>query len=118
MVFEQLAVLKETEINWEKAVIVYEPLWAMGEGNITIATADQTQESCEMIRKWVSTNVNEAAAESVRIVYGGSVTEKNAVNFMKLADVDGFLVGTISTKPIFRTIFDMINKQVESEKWN
>lgn len=118
VVFEQLAVLKDTEINWEKAVIVYEPLWAMGEGNITIATADQTQESCEMIRKWVSTNVNEAAAESVRIVYGGSVTEKNAVNFMKLADVDGFLVGTISTKPIFRTIFDMVNKQVESEKWN
>jgi triosephosphate isomerase (TIM) len=94
---------------------VYEPLWAMGTS--IIASADQTQESCETIRKWVAQNVNEEAGEQVRIVYGGSVTETNAENFIKLNDVDGFLVGTISTRPIFRTIFEMTNKQVENEKW-
>jgi triosephosphate isomerase len=57
------------------------------------------------------------AAEQVRIVYGGSVTDTNAENFIKLPDVDGFLVGTISTRPVFRTIFELVNKQVESEKW-
>lgn len=112
---EQLSILKEIEIDWSKTVIVYEPLWAMG--TQVIASADQTQESCEMIRKWVAQNTNEEAADQVRIVYGGSVTETNAENFIKLADVDGFLVGSISTRPIFRTIFEMVNKQVENEKW-
>ena len=86
-------------------------------GTTVIASADQTQESCEIIRKWVQSNVSDEAAQAVRIVYGGSVTETNAENFIKLADVDGFLVGSISTRPIFRTIFEMVNKQVESEKW-
>jgi triosephosphate isomerase len=58
----------------------------------------------------VKENVNEAASEKVRIVYGGSVTETNAENFIKLTGVDGFLVGSISTRPIFRTIFEMVNK--------
>ena len=53
-------------------------------GTAIIASADQTQESCETIRKWVATNVSEEAAEAVRIVYGGSVTETNAENFIKL----------------------------------
>lgn len=70
-----------------------------------------------MIRKWVAQNVSDEAAECVRIVYGGSVTETNAENFIRLPDVDGFLVGSISTRPIFRTIFEMVNKQVEGEKW-
>ena len=114
---EQLNALKDMDINWSKVVIVYEPLWAMGTNNITIASPDQTQESCEAIRKWVKDNVNEDASEKVRIVYGGSVTETNAETFIKLKDLDGFLVGSISTRPNFRTIFEMVNKQVESEKW-
>lgn len=109
-------VLKDiAEFDWSRAVIVYEPLWAMGTS--VIASADQTQESCETIRKWVCSNVSQEAGETVRIVYGGSVTETNAENFIKLSDVDGFLVGSISTRPIFRTIFEMVNKQVENEKW-
>lgn len=112
---EQLSALKTMDIDWDKVVIVYEPLWAMGTS--IIASADQTQESCQEIRLWVNDNVNEAASEKVRIVYGGSVTETNAENFIKLTGVDGFLVGSIATRPIFRTIFEMVNKQVESEKW-
>ena len=112
---EQLQVLKDLEIDWANTIIVYEPLWAMGTS--VIASADQTQESAETIRDWVKQNVSEAASQQVRIVYGGSVTETNAENFIRLKGVDGFLVGTISTRPIFRTIFEMVNKQVEGEKW-
>ena len=53
---EQLRAIKTMDINWDKFVIVYEPLWAMGTS--IIASADQTQESCELIRKWVYDNVN------------------------------------------------------------
>lgn len=47
----------------------------MGTG--TIASADQTQEACEMIRLWVKENIGQKQSECVRIVYGGSVTESN-----------------------------------------
>lgn len=51
----------------------------------------------------------------MRIVYGASVTEMNAENLVKLPDVDGFLVGSSSCKPIFRTIFELVNKLVEGD---
>ena len=50
----------------------------------------------------------------VRIVYGGSVTETNADKLIELPDVDGFMIGSTSTKPIFRTIFDITNSSVEA----
>ncbi len=51
----------------------------------------------------------------VRIVYGGSVTETNADKLIELPDVDGFMIGSTSTKPIFRTIFDIVNTQAETQ---
>ena len=54
-------------------------------------------------------------ASMVRIVYGGSVTETNADKLIELADVDGFMIGSTSTKPIFRTIFDIVNTQAEAQ---
>ena len=114
VVFEQLQALKDAAVSdFSKVVIVYEPLWAMGTG--TIASADQTQESCEMIRQWVKENIGEEQSQLCRIVYGGSVTETNGENLIKLKDVDGFLVGSTSTKPIFRTIFDIVNNYVQEQ---
>ena len=92
-------------------MLVYEPLWALNTG--TIASADQTQEAAEFIRKWVRENIGEAQSKVVRIVYGGSVTESNADKLVELADLDGFMIGSTSTKPIFRTIFDIVNTFVE-----
>lgn len=110
---EQLNVLKAANItNWANVVLVYEPLWALGTG--TIASADQTQEIAEHIRDWVRQNIGEEQAQIVRIVYGGSVTETNVDKLIELADVDGFMIGSTSTKPIFRTIFDITNAHVES----
>ena len=97
--------------NWANVVLVYEPLWALNTN--TIASADQTQEAAEFIRGWVRQNIGEAQASVVRIVYGGSVTETNADKLIELPDVDGFMIGSTSTKPIFRTIFDIVNSYVE-----
>lgn len=52
----------------------------------------------------------------MRIVYGGSVTETNADKLIELNDMDGFMIGSTSTKPIFRTIFEIVTSFVES-KW-
>jgi triosephosphate isomerase len=58
VIHHQLSPLKEgVQLNWAKTIIAYEPLWAMGTG--TIASGDQTQESCEAIRTWVRHNVGE-----------------------------------------------------------
>ena len=46
----------------------------------------------------------------MRIIYGGSVTDSNCENLIKLSDVDGFLVGISSIKPSFRDIFATVNK--------
>ena len=111
VVFEQLQALLDAKVSdWNRIVIVYEPLWAMGTG--TIASADQTQETCEMIRDWVKKEVGKEQSEQVRVVFGGNVTEGNG-DLIKLPDVDGFLVGSTSTKPIFRTIFEIVNGYVQ-----
>ena len=60
-------------------------------------------------------NVGKEQASMVRIVYGGSVTETNADKLIELPDVDGFMIGSTSTKPIFRTIFDIVNTQAETQ---
>ena len=49
-------------------------------------------------------------ADAIRIVYGGSVTETNGENLIRLPDLDGFLVGSTSCKPIFRTLFEIVER--------
>ena len=97
----QLAALKEvlgTEASaWSKVVIAYEPIWAIGTGKV--ATTEQAQEVHAAIRSWLSEKVSPAVAEATRILYGGSVNEKNCKDLAKQADIDGFLVGGASLKP-------------------
>ncbi len=76
----------------EKVVIAYEPIWAIGTGRT--ATADQAQEACAFIRDVL--RARGAAAERVRILYGGSVKPANAAELLALPDVDGALVGGAS----------------------
>jgi triosephosphate isomerase len=72
-----------------KVVIAYEPIWAIGTGKV--ATAEQAQEACAFIRDVV--RARGAAADDVRILYGGSVKPGNAAELLALPDVDGALVG-------------------------
>jgi triosephosphate isomerase len=82
--------------HWANMVIAYEPVWAIGTGN-TCSPKD-AQEVCQLIRGIVSENVSKDVAASVRILYGGSVKPKNALELIQQPDIDGFLVGGASLK--------------------
>ena len=68
-----------------------------------------------MIRTWLRQNCSDKIADETRILYAGPVTETNTENLIKLSDVDGFLVGSTSCKPVFRSIFDMVHVQAERD---
>jgi triosephosphate isomerase len=75
-------------------VIAYEPVWAIGTGKT--ATDDQAQEAHQFIRSLVQKNFGDARAESIRILYGGSVKPANIAALMEMPDIDGALVGGAS----------------------
>jgi triosephosphate isomerase len=75
-------------------VIAYEPVWAIGTGEV--ATPEDAQEVCAAIRARMGEVHGEAAAEGIRILYGGSVKAANVAGIMDQADVDGALVGGAS----------------------
>jgi len=76
------------------AVIAYEPVWAIGTGQA--ATPEKAQEVCAAIRSCVRQTWSPAAAQGVRILYGGSVKAANVAGIMAQDDVDGALVGGAS----------------------
>lgn len=84
------------EKDWDKLVIAYEPVWAIGTGRV--ATPEQAQEVHAHLRKWVTDNVSSETSDSLRILYGGSVKGDNAGTLASQEDIDGFLVGGASLK--------------------
>ena len=79
-----------------KIVIAYEPVWAIGTGEV--ATPDDAQEVCAAIRDALRAMHGDAVADAVRVLYGGSVKSSNVAELMQRADVDGALVGGASLK--------------------
>jgi triosephosphate isomerase len=77
-----------------KLVIAYEPVWAIGTGEV--ATPEDAQEACAAIRSRISAIHDAETAVSVRILYGGSVKPGNIAPIMAQPDVDGALVGGAS----------------------
>ena len=75
-------------------VIAYEPVWAIGTGEV--ATPEDAQEVCAAIRGQVRESYGDEAADGVRILYGGSVKAANVAGIMAQGDVDGCLVGGAS----------------------
>jgi triosephosphate isomerase len=75
-------------------VVAYEPVWAIGTGEV--ATPDDAQEVCAAIREHCRASHGDAAADGVRILYGGSVKAANVAGIMTEPDVDGCLVGGAS----------------------
>ncbi|EHA54127.1 triosephosphate isomerase [Pyricularia oryzae] len=85
--------------GWENIVIAYEPIWAIGTGKV--ATPEQAQDAHAAIRGYLKSKVSDKVAEETRILYGGSVNEKNCGELSQKPDIDGFLVGGASLKPAF-----------------
>jgi triosephosphate isomerase len=96
------------DIDLSDFIIAYEPVWAIGTGQS--ATAEQAQQTHSFIRS-VLRDVNGDKADAISILYGGSVSEKNAAEFSRMADIDGVLVGGASLNAqTFTKIIDVFAK--------
>jgi triosephosphate isomerase len=93
-------------------VIAYEPIWAIGTGRA--ATSEGAGEVIHFIRESYKELYGSEAAESVRILYGGSVTSKNIAEFVAHPDIDGALVGGASLKPDF---VEIVRQTIETMHW-
>lgn len=82
--------------NVANLVIAYEPVWAIGTGEV--ATPADAQEVCGAIREKIAELYDQETADSTRILYGGSVKSDNVAEIMAEKDVDGALVGGASLK--------------------
>ena len=86
----------------KKAVVAYEPIWAIGTG--VTATDAQAEEACAAVRQVLSEIYDQATADAIRIQYGGSVTPANAKALFAMPNIDGGLVGGASLKPDFEAV--------------
>ncbi|MBI2698173.1 MULTISPECIES: triose-phosphate isomerase [Mycobacterium] len=77
-----------------KVVIAYEPVWAIGTGRV--ASSADAQEVCAAIREELATLASPQIAQSVRVLYGGSMNAKNVGDLVAQDDIDGGLVGGAS----------------------
>ena len=104
------AIARNVKSNeWQKMVIAYEPVWAIGTGKT--ASPEQAQEVHGEVRNWMESKVGSDVAKKIRIIYGGSVTDKNADVLISKVDIDGFLVGGASLKPAFTNIVNAYSKK-------
>ena len=91
---EGLFHLSEEQIK--KVVLAYEPVWAIGTGKT--ATSAQAQEIHAFIRSIFTEKYTQETAESISILYGGSMKPENAKELFSCADIDGGLIGGASLK--------------------
>jgi triosephosphate isomerase len=93
----QESLFQLSDIDIQKVIIAYEPIWAIGTGET--ASPEQAQEMHAAIRMMISERFNSEIASSLSILYGGSVKPNNAAEIFSGADVDGGLVGGASLNP-------------------
>ena len=93
--FTESILYKQIEGAFE-GVVAYEPVWAIGTGKT--ATSEQANDTIKFIRKTLAKKYGRAAANRVRIQYGGSMNAKNAAELMAMSDIDGGLIGGASLK--------------------
>lgn len=87
--------LKDIDVNdLSKLVIAYEPVWSIGTGKN--ASKEIAENVCAFIRATIAELYNKEAADTVRILYGGSVKPNNVKEYMSMDNIDGALVGGAS----------------------
>ncbi len=92
-----------------KVVIAYEPIWAIGTGKT--ATPDQAEEMCAFIRGVMGGMYSNEVADSMLILYGGSMKPSNAADLLAKPDINGGLIGGASLKiDDFSAIVDAANE--------
>ena len=102
----------------QNIILAYEPIWAISSDKKNPATSTEYMEALEVIKKELQKIFKTAAAVSkIRFLYGGSLDDKNIEDFLKNAEVNGFLVGRVSHDPrvlmtMFRLIEDHEHKQL------
>jgi len=83
-----------TASDLDRIIVAYEPVWAIGTGRT--ATPEQAQEMHAFIRRVFAERHSGSSADTLRILYGGSVKADNISGLMKCSDIDGALVGGAS----------------------
>jgi triosephosphate isomerase len=83
----------------KKIIVAYEPIWAIGSGAMREATPVECAEMVLFIRKVLTDLFSVKVASGISILYGGSVDERNAPNFVNDGEADGLLFGRISLDP-------------------
>lgn len=90
------SLFQRTKADLEKVVVAYEPIWAIGTGRT--ASPAQAQSMHAFIRQLLTKKYGQEAADTVRVLYGGSCKADNAAELFAQADVDGALVGGASLR--------------------
>lgn len=80
-------------------IIAYEPIWAIGTGEV--ATSDQAEEICSIIRSKLESLYDNETAKNTHILYGGSVNASNCKELFSSPNIDGGLIGGAGLKPEF-----------------
>ncbi len=118
---ETLAVLQQqlkegleglTAEQLRRCVLAYEPVWAIGTGKA--ATEEQVQQAHQFIRNTIAQIWGETVADSLTLLYGGSVKPENAAKLFAIADVDGALVGGASLKA--ESFLPILNHLIKKKK--
>ncbi|MGD9474095.1 MAG: triose-phosphate isomerase [Eubacteriaceae bacterium] len=86
----------------EKVVVAYEPIWAIGTGKT--ASKEEADQACGWVRETIASMYGQAAADKIRIQYGGSVKPENIKELMAMPNIDGALVGGASLKASFAQV--------------
>ena len=92
-----LALVGVTPEDAENIVVAYEPVWAIGTGKT--ATPEMAAEAHLLIRSEIARRLGRHVADSIRILYGGSVKPDNAIALLNQPEIDGALVGGASLDP-------------------
>lgn len=101
------ALFEVPDLNWDKVILAYEPVWAIGTGET--ASPEQAQEMHAYIRSLLAKKGSAAIASETSILYGGSVKPSNARELFSQTDVDGGLIGGAALHAAdFNSIIDAI----------